>query len=87
MVDLALTETVQAVAFWKMSTLPKTPTLSQVKALLGICDRSTPVGRRDYAVITVLHRLALRSGEVCALRLDDVNRANGTLTVHGKAIE
>jgi integrase/recombinase XerD len=42
------------------------------------------VGRRDFAVITVLYRLALRSGEACALLLDDVDWVSGSLTVHGE---
>lgn len=83
-VEVALAETVPAVAFWRLSGLPQALTPSQVEALLGACDRSTPVGRRDFAVITVLHRLALRTAEASVMRLEDVDWASGTLTVHGK---
>lgn len=48
------------------------------------CDRSTPVGRRDFAVITIFARLGLRSGEVSVLRLEDVDCVSGTVAVHGK---
>lgn len=84
MVEVALADTVPAVAFRRLSGLPKALTPGQVQALLGACDRSTPVGRRDFAVITVLYRLALRSGEIRALLLDDVDWVSGSLTVHGK---
>ena len=84
MVEVSLADTVPAVAFRRLSGLPKALTPGQVQALLGACDRSTPVGRRDFAVITVLYRLALRSGEVCALLLDDMDWLSGSLTVHGK---
>ena len=52
--------------------------------MLGVCDQSTPVGRRDFAVLTILARLGLRSGEVSALRLEDVDWASGTVAIHGK---
>jgi len=84
MVEVSLADTVPAVAFRRLSGLPRALTPGQVQALLGACDRSTPVGRRDFAVITVLYRLALRSGEACALLLDDVDWVGGSLTVHGK---
>jgi hypothetical protein len=35
-----------------------------VSALLSSCDRTTPLGRRDYAILLVLSRLGLRNGEV-----------------------
>lgn len=64
--------------------MPQPLTPAQVQALVGACDPSGPVGRRDLAVIACLLRLGLRSGEVAALRLDDLDWANGTLRVRGK---
>jgi integrase len=55
-----------------------------VERLLASCDRRTGIGRRDYAILTVLARLGLRAGEVSALRLDDVNWRAGEITVRGK---
>jgi integrase/recombinase XerD len=83
-VEVALADAVPAVAHRRLSGLPQVLTSSQVDALLGACDRSDPVGRRDFAVITVLHRLGLRCGEVTGMRLEDVDWQAGTLTVHGK---
>lgn len=85
MVEVALADAVPAVAHRRLSGLPQVLTPSQVDALLDALDRSGPVGRRDFAVITVLHRLGLRCAELAALRLADVDWQGGTLTVHGKA--
>jgi site-specific recombinase XerD len=52
--------------------------------LLSACDRSTPVGRRDYAILLLLARLGLRAGEVVALELEDLHWRVGEITVRGK---
>ncbi|MEP6650716.1 MAG: site-specific integrase [Lapillicoccus sp.] len=81
---LDLAPVVPAFAFWRLSGLPQPLTPVQVQALVGACDPSRPLGRRDLAVIACLLRLGLRCGEVAALGLDDLNWTDGTLTVHGK---
>ena len=55
-----------------------------VARLLACCDRSSPMGRRDYAMLVLLARLGLRAGEVCSLRLDDIDWRAGELVVTGK---
>jgi site-specific recombinase XerD len=84
MIEVDLVGAVPAVAHRRLSGLPQALTPIQVDALLGACDRSGPVGRRDFAVITVLHRLALRCAELTVLRLEDVDWQAGTVTIHGK---
>lgn len=83
-IEVALADAVPAVAHRRMPGLPQPLDAAQVAALLGACDRSTAVGRRDFAVITVLHRLGLRCGETAGLRLDDVDWQAGVVTIHGK---
>lgn len=83
-VEVVLSDAVPAVAHRRMSGLPQPLNPSQVTALLEVCDRSSAVGRRDYAVITVLHRLGLRCAEVSGLPLDDVDWQAGTLMIRGK---
>jgi len=56
----------------------------QVERLLASCDRRTSIGRRDFAILTVLARLGLRANEVAALRVDDLDWRAGEITVHGK---
>jgi integrase len=52
--------------------------------MLESCDRRTLTGKRDYAILLLLARLGLRQGEVCALRLDDLDWERGEVTIHGK---
>lgn len=83
-VGVALADAVPAVMHRRLSGLPKPLTGLEVESLLSACDRSSPVGRRDFAVITVLHRLGLRCAELAGLEVGDVDWQAGTITVHGK---
>jgi site-specific recombinase XerD len=75
---------VPTVANWSYSTLPKFLRPGQVRQVLARCDRRTPVGRRNYAILLLLARLGLRAGEVVTMTLDDIDWKAGHLTVHGK---
>lgn len=75
---------VPSVADWRLSTLPKSLRPDEVERLLAGCDRNSPIGRRDYAVLLLLARLGLRAGEIVAMRLDDIDWVAGKLTVRGK---
>ena len=56
----------------------------QVRRLLASIDRHTAIGRRDYAIVLLLARLGLRSGEVAFLELEDINWDAGQVSVRGK---
>jgi site-specific recombinase XerD len=84
MISGPLAQAVPAVARWRLAGLPKALSPAQVAALLASCDQSTAVGRRDFAMLTLLARLGLRAGEVAALSLDDINWRVGEITVAGK---
>ena len=75
---------VPAVASWALATVPRALPPAQVEAVLGVCDRQTAMGRRDYAILLLLARLGLRAGEVAALTLDDLDWQTGGITVRGK---
>ena len=79
-----LTAAVPGIANPRLGALPKALDAATVAALLVGCDRGTAVGRRDFAILTVLARLGLRAGEVAALRLDDIDWRAGELLVRGK---
>lgn len=64
--------------------LPRALSGEHVELLLQACDRTTPVGIRDYAVLILLARLGLRANEVSSLRLDDIDWAAGELRIRGK---
>ena len=72
-IDRDLTGAVPSVASWRLAGLVKALDAGSLARLLASCDRRTRVGRRDFAVITLLSRLGLRAGEVAALRLSDID--------------
>lgn len=80
-----LHDCVPAVANWSMAGVPRAISASQVKRLLGACDRRSPGGRRDYAMLLLLARLGLRAGEVVELKLEDVDWHEGVVRVRGPA--
>ncbi len=84
LVNADLSLAVPTVARWRLSTLPKHLSAAQVRQLLRHCDRSTALGRRDYAILLLLARLGLRAGEVVKLRLEDIDWENARITVCGK---
>ena len=79
-----LAAAVPSVAGWRLAGLPKGLEPQEVRSVLASCDRRTRTGRRDFAIMTILARLGLRSGEVSALSLDDIDWRSGTLAVRGK---
>jgi integrase/recombinase XerD len=78
-----LAEAVPSVAR-RREDLPRALPIGHVTLLLDSCDRVTPTGRRDYAIVLLLARLGLRRCEVAALSLDDVDWRAGEIVVHGK---
>lgn len=75
---------VPSVANRRGASLPKGISADAVLGLLKSCDRRTVVGRRDFAILTVLSRLGLRASEVASLRLGDLDWRNGEIIVRGK---
>jgi site-specific recombinase XerC len=57
---------------------------AEVARLLASYDRCSTLGRRDYAVLSLLARLGLRAGEVAALELTDIDWRAGEIVVRGK---
>lgn len=79
-----LVAAVPGVAGWRGGSLPRALETEQVARLLASCDRGTAVGRRDYAVLTLLARLGLRAVEVARLELDDLDWKRGEVVIRGK---
>ena len=84
-ITLDLAAAVPVVANWSMTSIPRAIAPDQVRQLLASIDRRTAVGRRDYAILLLLARLGLRSGEVAFLELDDIDWNAGQLSVRGKS--
>jgi integrase/recombinase XerD len=82
-----LSSALPIVAGYRRSTLPKVLPQEAVRRIVASCDRRTGTGRRDYAIILLLTRLALRAGEVAAIELDDLHWRRSEVVVRGKGSE
>ena len=80
--DLAFA--IPAVAYWRLSRLPRCLSTDEVDRLIAACNGTAPGRLRDRAILLMLTRLGLRSGDVANLRLSDIDWNNGTLQVTGK---
>jgi integrase/recombinase XerD len=68
-------------ADWRLARLPRVLTEDELAAFLAAFDRTTALGRRDYAIALCLSGLGLRAGEVARLTLDDVDWRAGTIAL------
>lgn len=65
--------------------LNKMPLFSnQVSQLLNQIDRSTQVGKRNYAIVFLMITLGLRVGEVTSININDIEEFNGVLLLRLK---
>jgi site-specific recombinase XerD len=80
--DLAIA--IPAMAHWRLARLPHCLSAEEVNRLIATSNGTTPRRFRDRAILLMLVRLGLRSGDVAALRLSDIDWNNGTLQVTGK---
>lgn len=81
----SLASVVPPVAGWRDAGVPKAIASEDVQRLLDYCDRSDPIGIRDYAIVMLVARLGLRSAEVARLQLDDIDWRIGQIVLRGKA--
>ena len=79
-----LSDSVPTVRTWRQSSVPRFLTPEQEDAILTSTNRSTPSGRRDYAILLLLARLGLRANEIVSLELGDIHWRSGELVIHGK---
>lgn len=82
--EAQLAAAVPKVAGWRLAGLPKAVSPHDVARLLASCDLRSTFGRRDFAVLSIFARLGLRSGEVAALELADIDWRAGEIVVRGK---
>jgi site-specific recombinase XerC len=75
---------VPRVPCYAFSTVPKFLPAGSVEKILRLTNRTTPRGRRDYAILILLARLGLRTCEVVRLELEDVDWELGQITIRGK---
>lgn len=56
----------------KPEGIPTVYTKDEIKQLLSSVDRSSPRGKRDYAMILLAARLGMRASDICGLTFDNL---------------
>jgi integrase/recombinase XerD len=72
-------------ASWKLSSLPRYLEAQVVQRVIDACQPTTPVRRRDRAVLLLLSRLGLRAGDVGHLTFGDIDWHNARVGLSGKS--
>ncbi len=67
-----LSEALPPIRTYKLSGLPRGISEEDAQKTLKHIDRTTPAGRRDFAIIQLLHTYGVRGGQLRALRLEDI---------------
>jgi site-specific recombinase XerD len=75
---------VPSIRRWRFTNLPSYLSAAQVRAVLDACDRTTALGRRDYAILVMMAKLGLRASEVATITLDDIDWRSGEMLIHAK---
>lgn len=83
-ITVALAGCIPSVANWSLSTTPKSLPAGTVQRVLEQQNQTTPLGRRNYAIMLLLARLGLRAGEVVRLNLEDIDWENGVIRIRRK---
>jgi integrase len=76
-----LSEAVPIVRYARNANIPSVWEPELVAKLLGAVDRSSPKGKRDYAILLLAARLGMRLGDIRSLRLDDLHWASATIEI------
>lgn len=82
--DVLLVEAIPTIAHWRLASMPAYLSPADVERVVGAPDSTTPLGRRDRAILLLLARLGLRAGDVAGLRMGDIDWPAGMLHVAGK---
>jgi len=64
--------------------LPQVLTVSEIDSIISVIDLSKPDGHRNKAIIETLYGCGLRVSELVNLRLTDIHKDEGYITVTGK---
>lgn len=65
-------------------TIVETFSIDQIRALLGVTDRKTFTGLRDYTVMLLLLETGIRASELASIRLQDIHWTDSRIMVLGK---
>jgi site-specific recombinase XerD len=81
---VGLDASIPTLAHWRLSSLPRYLQSEEVERVIASCDRATPVGRRDRAILLLLARMGFRAGDVVGLGMGDIDWELAWIHVSGK---
>lgn len=73
LISCDLSSTIEGPQLYRLSDIPRSIAWDEVRQMLDVVDRRTPLGKRDYAILLLLVTYGLRAREVAALTLDDID--------------
>jgi len=76
---------IPVVPHWRLTSLPRHLPPEDVERLIASCDPSSPIGKRDRAILLLLARLGLRAGDIVQMRLQDIDWKGAWVQVSGKS--
>lgn len=79
--DRDLSDVLPKIRVPRDATIPSVWDSELVVSLLKVVDRSSPKGKRDYAILLLACRLGLRLGDIRALTLDNLNWEAATIEI------
>jgi integrase/recombinase XerD len=68
-----LSSAVEMPQVFRLADVPRSITWDEVRRMLGVVDRRTAKGRRDYGILLLLVTYGLRAHEIAQLTLDDID--------------
>ncbi len=68
----------------KPKRLPEVLKNKEIMDMLNSIDRKTPMGLRNYIIVSILYGCGLRVSELCSLEISNLDFSNETIIVHGK---
>ena len=74
-----LIEAVPVITVRKLDRLPQIISWDDVQKILTMPDRKTKIGRRDFAIISLLVNYGVRIGQVTTLKLQDIHWQEGVI--------
>jgi site-specific recombinase XerD len=76
-----ISQCIEAPRTYRLAKIPRSITWDEVRRMFEAVDRRTRDGKRDYAILMLLVTYGMRSREVAALTLDDIDWQNERLRV------
>ncbi|QDT62404.1 Tyrosine recombinase XerC [Stieleria bergensis] len=73
LVDSALVDDVPKIRYFQQDRIPTVWNANDVAALLGAVDRSSPGGKRNYAILMLAAKLGMRASDIRLLTLDEID--------------